>query len=530
MKNLYTKNNTDSFIVELKKIDANTARNFFLKNGYRTSSFEMPEYYVASGLETINLKPINWSSEMPKITKSLEFMTPKGFLGWRTFSLLNPYVYIHIVNELTETRTWAQLVDILTLDSLIYSYSTPDLSKPIDKSTKEQAINRWLLMAENDLVKDCVEFSFLTVTDIKNFYPSIYTHSIAWAVDGKNTIKNNRRDYVNFLGNRLDKLFQNARDGQTNGIPVGSMVSDFIAELILKRVDVLLSDWIKKQGLEHSLLITRYRDDYRILSCSEEDGKKVLKELGKILSTEFDLVLNEQKTSIYGDILEGAIRDWSAEINGDLLLRQVKYEEMSTEISFAYLKDILLKIYQVQKKYPNGRPSVTLLSKLITHLNQKSVSFSVDTSGIHTLISILRKLSLIREEVSAQIFILLDIFFNKLSEEVKGTLITEILETIKGEKDYDYQVVWLYRLCLAHKPDMCDQIPLNSSILLEVLGDEYVQHGKPDIEIFPTIDGLDSQDQSELKKFILVSDGILADAPNKEIDKEIMALFSYRNK
>ncbi len=59
----------------------------------------------------------------------------------------------------------------------------------------------------------------------------------------------------------MDKLFQSTMDGQTNGIPVGSMVSDIIAEIILKSVDVELTKLIRSKGVENDVIITRYRDD-----------------------------------------------------------------------------------------------------------------------------------------------------------------------------------------------------------------------------------------------------------------------------
>ena len=69
-------------------------------------------------------------------------------------------------------------------------------------------------------------YTHLVKADIKNFYPSIYTHSIAWAIHGKNFIRKdrNRHDY-RFLGNRLDRLFQYSNDQKTNGIPIGPVVS-----------------------------------------------------------------------------------------------------------------------------------------------------------------------------------------------------------------------------------------------------------------------------------------------------------------
>lgn len=529
---LYTKESAQAFIEALKVVKAEEARKFFLLHGYSASSFEMPKYYTAGALDQISLKDIEWNErDEPRITQPLEFLTPKGFLGWRSFSLLHPYIYIHIVNQITQADSWKKLLDILTTESLVHSYSTPGFDVSNDGITKKQAIDRWILMAENDLVKDAIGFSFLTVTDIKNFYPSIYTHSIAWAIEGKNVVREGRRRDHTLLGNRLDKLFQNARDGQTNGIPVGSMVSDFVAEIILKRVDVTLSKWIEERGISDEVIVTRYRDDYRILSCSYEHGKEILKQLGKILNTDYNLSLNEEKTKIHNDIIEGTMRDWSSEINDDFLLRQVKYEEMQENVTFHYLSDILLKIYRIQKKYPNGRPSITLLSKLTTHLDSDKVSIEINESGIYTLISVLRKLSLVREEASSQIFMLLDTLFGKLPTDTRKSLISEMLQTIQRGSDYDYQVVWLYRLCMAHEPEICkDVFDKKSSKLLELLDDEHVSGAKDDLSIFSGVENLSAEDSVELKKFFLVNKLELDKSRGVDIDKESLLLFSYRQR
>ena len=39
------------------------------------------------------------------------------------------------------------------------------------------------------------------------------------------------------VGNKIDKIVQYANNGRTNGIPVGSAVSDLIAEIILSSID-----------------------------------------------------------------------------------------------------------------------------------------------------------------------------------------------------------------------------------------------------------------------------------------------------
>jgi hypothetical protein len=55
--------------------------------------------------------------------------------------------------------------------------------------------------------------------DISEFYHSIYTHSISWALHTKLFAKSNQKAKV--VGNLLDKATQNGQHGQTVGIPIG---------------------------------------------------------------------------------------------------------------------------------------------------------------------------------------------------------------------------------------------------------------------------------------------------------------------
>lgn len=521
----FTEQSAQKYLDKVKNTDNIEARDYLLRFGYNSSSFDMPEYYGASGLQEISLEPIDWKKgKKPKITKPLNFLTPKGYLSWRNFSLLHPYIYVHIVNEMTRPESWEMIRRSLSRKCLVHCYSTPQFNAP----TKSNGVRRWLNMAEKDLIRDSVRFNYLTITDIKNFYPSIYTHSISWAIHGKEMAKTKRRDN-SLLGNKLDRLFQNARDGQTNGIPVGSMVSDITAEIVLKDVDVVLSKLLNQQKIADDVLITRYRDDYRILSKTEEQGALVLRNLSRVLD-EYNLTLNSEKTRCHDDIIEGSFREWSREVSDDYLLRPVRHKELDKRISATLLKDILLKIYKLQKTHPHGRSSITLLSHLTEHLNLPDVTVEINKVDIHTVISILRKLSLIREDASAQTYLLLDNLMKKLNdEEIKAAIINELLEAIKDDKDRDYQVIWLFRLCLSNSLATCDEIfGHTESPLIELLKDEtwgnYIENH---YEIFPEITGVSEKDKNELQKFSYVDVETFASAAETAIDREFYDIFKY---
>jgi len=498
----YIKEFSDKLKTDFRKISHTKARNFILKNGYSSSSFMMPEYYSPAGFNLIKLDKIKWKTKGPKITKTLDVLTPKSYLAWRSFNLLNPYIFLHIALELTDKKNWKLVKKLLSKENLVYSYSVPIIQLKLGESVKERAISTWLQMAEKDMIKDCTEYNHLTVTDIKNFYPTIYTHSIAWAFHGKLKMKKceNRKEYK-FLGNKLDKLFQNSRDGQTNGIPVGSIVSDIVAETLLTNVDNELSEIIKKDKLFKQVLITRYRDDYRILSKTEDQGRKILQYLNKILKKEYDLDINSDKTNTYNDIIEYSFRPWMIKINSSPLLRKIRYGDFSDNINMNYLKDCLIETYRIQKEFPGGRVSLTVLTKLAERLLKKK-KIKLNYYEIPEIISLLRKITLLREEVTPQVFLLFDILLKyiKLKKE-KIKILNGIKRSISDKDDQDYQLIWFYRLCFSHLPEMCpDLLKKNKNPLLRIVSRKYYKH---DYEIFNKVD-FSSNDENQLKKFIFI--------------------------
>ena len=61
------------------------------------------------------------------------------------------------------------------------------------------------------------------------------------------------------------------RYGQTNGLPQGSVLMDFIAEMVLGYIDSLLSDRIKANNISNYHIL-RYRDDYKIFVNNPHTG------------------------------------------------------------------------------------------------------------------------------------------------------------------------------------------------------------------------------------------------------------------
>lgn len=130
---------------------------------------------------------------------------------------------------------------------------------------------------------------FVVEADIATCFPSIYTHSIPWALHEKDVAKDNKK-LAGLAGNLLDKCTQNTRDRQTNGLLIGPHASNIISEIILTKID------LKLQEQKH-FKVKRHVDDYRFYAQNFEEAERFIKNLGMALRA-YEMSLNEKKTKI----------------------------------------------------------------------------------------------------------------------------------------------------------------------------------------------------------------------------------------
>lgn len=134
--------------------------------------------------------------------------------------------------------------------------------------------------------------------DISKCFPSIYTHSIGWAVKNKRLAKAKPRVYGDFDGN-FDNLMQIMNYRETNGIIIGPEVSRIFSEIILQKIDLNLID--KMNGLDLKVSkdfdFRRYVDDYFIFYRSDKVKEAFMRSLESSL-LDYKMYLNEAKTTI----------------------------------------------------------------------------------------------------------------------------------------------------------------------------------------------------------------------------------------
>lgn len=215
-------------------------------------------------------------------THNVSYSIPKVGLARRTLGIPNPIHQIELSDIIIEN--WPSI-------QKIFDNSKISASKPIPDVTNERAIK-----TENSFGKfreSCFEISFNKSyelkTDISKYYPTIYTHSIPWAMHTKKVAKEKRSDF-SLLGNLIDKAIRNSQSGQTKGIPIGPDTSHIISEILGCTFDKFLSDKFSVKGY-------RFVDDCYFYFSSYSDAEKLFKYFQTTL-TDFSLDINEEKTFI----------------------------------------------------------------------------------------------------------------------------------------------------------------------------------------------------------------------------------------
>jgi hypothetical protein len=142
------------------------------------------------------------------------------------------------------------------------------------------------------------QFHSMLQVDIAKCFPSIYTHSIGWAVKNKRLAKAKPRAYGNFDG-EFDNLMQLTNYRETNGIIIGPEVCRIFSEIILQKIDLNLVDKMTQNNYQISkdYDFRRYVDDFFVFFRSEDVKAAFIKAL-ELCLLEYKMYLNEAKTTI----------------------------------------------------------------------------------------------------------------------------------------------------------------------------------------------------------------------------------------
>jgi len=436
------------------------ARNFFLKStSYCDINF--PIYIKLNKiiklsvdiLDEHDLSDISYSFKAQKHVRKLEgvnydvTINKDGKLSWRKLSLIHPILYVNTVNIITEEAAWETITNRLNeLQNLnhISCVSLPRKSNIINQTDKKATILNWWKSFEQETINLSLDFNYCAHTDISDCYGSIYTHTIAWALHGKDIAKSYKKknnNNIELLGNVIDSELQNMQNGQTNGIPQGSTLFDFIAEIVLSYADYNLDKALERECIE-DYKILRYRDDYRIFSNNKNDVEKILKLLSEIL-LDLNFKLNTKKTFLSEDIITDAIKKdksyWTP------IYRSIFYLKDDKHIYNISIQKHLLLIHQLSIKYPNSGSIVTALKDFDEH---RITNYQFQ-EGQSQLVSIIIDITLMSPRVIDIGIMIISKIIVDMDIEQKTNIVNKCIKKFTSISNTDLHSIWLQRLYLS---------------------------------------------------------------------------------
>lgn len=441
MTNPIRKHRDDTKVLA-KGLKQNEIYRWLLTSGYYAESYVLPPcFYVDKApIKAKKFFPVKKSSFKPERTEVIEVHFPKSELSDRTFGIIDPHIHNDIAYHIS--RNWKKFVDkLIPSDSIVASYSFP---LPISKRAPNRLgtlrsgrlIYEFIEMTDDDLASVAYKYAYIVKADIKRFYPSIYTHSIAWAIHSKAFIRKpkNLHNYTH-VGNRLDKLFQNASDGCTNGIPIGPVVSDLIGELIAAAVDRVFTKAIRAKGIDCEAV--RFKDDYRILVKSEGEGRKVIKTLQASLK-EFNLELSDEKTRIYS-LPNGLFREWVSRYH-------LVHPRKKKHFTWKQFRELYLAVIEIDRSHPG----TGVIDRFLADITRKdgSLKFDFFSRDLEKVISMLLMLGNLRVKAFPKIIAILETLlrspFGILHQSKIIEYLDQYLQKLSEEEERNkYLITWI---------------------------------------------------------------------------------------
>jgi len=267
---------------------------------------ELPPPFTSSLLAQ-HLEPVTqaWPADGrsgPR-TRSDVYSIPRYGRNRRRLSVPNPVSHFYLSKHICEN--WETIVEHVRRSNI--SLFKPDASREASRVFDPVDFDQ-IEARKNSILSRCDKALMI---DISRFYPTIYTHSIAWALHEKHWCKQNinKKALSTSLGQALDDLVRKGQDGQSLGIPLGPDTSIVLAEIIGVALDRELQ---QELSLEDEVAF-RYTDDFFIGLRDGRTPEGTLAAVAGALSL-FELEISSDKTRVISSAGR-ADPDWALEIS-----------------------------------------------------------------------------------------------------------------------------------------------------------------------------------------------------------------------
>ena len=343
------------------------AMDFFLKSE-QYHGFELPEYFVFDDLLQ-NVK--NAIGETPYEECLQEDMSPAqlpdvnldillnkdGRYAVRPIILANPFLYYFLVREICNEQSWTVIKHLFEKFNVphITSCALPVIPKEREPFHKSTTILNWWSSIEQRSIELSLEYRYMFVTDITNCYGSVNPQAFDWAFSFKGT--EYETEHVNPITKNIQKYLRAFQQGRNIGIPQGSVIFDFVGEIILGYSDLLLHEAIQREGITAPYEIIRYRDDYRIF-CNDKDELEKISYILQHVLERLNFRMNSKKTKISDSIVTDAVKpDKLAYIYNTPIFNKKGCD-------FDSFEKHLLYILMFARQYPDSGSIKTMLSDI----------------------------------------------------------------------------------------------------------------------------------------------------------------------
>jgi len=481
-------------MTKLLDLNHTESRSYFLKEE-SYFNFDLPSYFVFENLlQAVSVQiggqelqtlysTYNNAQGQPKRHLPSEFEdvnhkflnNKDGKFAWRPFQLIHPALYVSLVNKITEQTNWNLIVARFVqfrANPNIRCCSIP-LRSDDQQSDKATSISQWWQAIEQQSLELALKYEYVLHTDIADCYGSIYTHSVPWAIHTKATAKAQRRD-LGLIGNNIDKHLQDMAYGQTNGIPQGSVLMDFIAEIVLGFVDLELSDKIQQANI-YDYEIIRYRDDYRVFSNNPQTAEHITKLLTEIL-IELGMRLNAQKTIVSNNVIKNS-------------LKSDKLYWLSSKKGAKSIQEHLLIIHKLSEEHPNSGS----LSKALGRFYNRIKGITETNQNINVLVSILVDIMYKNPRTYPIASAILSKLLSLISDNAKkNEILSLIYQRFEKIPNTGHIKIWLQRLTIKfdrqrqYTEKLCKKV---NNPALQIWNSDWIEHNlKTIIETTPIVD------------------------------------------
>lgn len=133
--------------------------------------------------------------------------------------------------------------------------------------------------------------AFIFQIDIKNYFKSIYTHSLDWAISG--SVARGKSIYRDDLGKRVDDFANKMNMKQTNGLLIGPNISRVLAEIIGIQCDNFIKTFCVEN--KYKFQVFRYVDDMYIISDNKINRDAFIDHFNHSLIN-WNVSVNDKKT------------------------------------------------------------------------------------------------------------------------------------------------------------------------------------------------------------------------------------------